>query len=118
VKDEPENVPVRPKVSLSQKVGDKAKRKMHARRYARRTVWFGLGMLGLIGWSIVIPTLIGTAVGIWLDQRNPGVHSWTLSLLIVGLFVGCLIAWRWVARQYREMLNQEKDNGDKEDKDV
>jgi len=97
--------------SLGQKVGAKAERKLRARHHAKRTVWFGLGMLGLIGWSVVIPTLIGTGLGIWLDQRHPGVHSWTLSLLIVGLFVGCVIAWRWVARQYREIGNEQKKEG-------
>jgi ATP synthase protein I len=117
VKDEHGSSPLKPKLSLSQKVGAKAERKLHARRHARRTVWFGLGMLGLIGWSVVIPTLLGTGLGIWLDKRHPGTHSWTLTLLVVGLFVGCLIAWRWVARQYREIGNEEKNNDDKEDKD-
>ena len=35
-------------------------------------VWFGLGMMGLIGWSVVVPTLLGAALGIWLDKRHPG----------------------------------------------
>jgi predicted F0F1-ATPase subunit len=48
-------------------------------------VWFGLGMMGLIGWSVAIPTLLGAALGIWLDSRHPGSHSWTLALLVAGL---------------------------------
>jgi ATP synthase protein I len=35
-------------------------------------VWFGLGMMGLIGWSVAVPTLLGAALGIWLDNRYPG----------------------------------------------
>ena len=42
-------------------------------------------MMGLIGWSVVVPTLLGAALGIWLDERHPGAHSWTLALLVAGL---------------------------------
>ena len=35
-------------------------------------VWFGLGMMGLIGWSVIVPTLLGAALGIWLGQHHPG----------------------------------------------
>ena len=58
---------MKPKPSLSQEVGAKAARKLKARRNSGQGVWFGLGMMGLIGWSVVIPTLLGTALGIWLD---------------------------------------------------
>jgi ATP synthase protein I len=42
---------------------------------------------------VVVPTLLGTALGIWLDNHNPGTHSWTLMLLVIGLVIGCLNAW-------------------------
>ena len=29
-------------------------------------------MMGLVGWSVVVPTLLGAALGIWLDHRHPG----------------------------------------------
>lgn len=82
-------------------VGAKETRKLHAQRKAVQTVWLGFGMMGLVGWSVAIPTLLGTALGIWLDKRYPGIHSWTLSLLIIGLFVGCLNAWYWVEKESR-----------------
>ena len=47
-------------------------------------------MMGLIGWSVVVPTLLGAALGIWLDNRHPGTHSWTLMLLVIGLAYGLL----------------------------
>ena len=108
--------PLKPKPSLSQEVGAKAVRKLRARRHSRRTVWFGLGMMGLIGWSVVVPTLLGAALGIWLDKRHPDNHSWTLTLLIAGLVLGCWVAWHWVARQDKAMRNEQKNNDDKEDK--
>ena len=74
-------------------------------------VWFGLGMMGLIGWSVVVPTLLGAALGIWLDNHHPGSHSWTLTLLIVGLVIGCLNAWHWVDKEDKEM-REEQENHD------
>ena len=77
--------PSKDRAAFSREVGAKAARKLKARRNSTQGVWFGLGMMGLIGWSVVIPTLLGAALGIWLDKRHPGSHSWTLTLLVVGL---------------------------------
>jgi ATP synthase protein I len=73
--------------------------KIRNKRNGPGDVLSGLGMTGLIGWSIVLPTLAGTAGGIWLDARFPGSHSWTLTFLLSGLMLGCLIAWQWVCVQ-------------------
>jgi ATP synthase protein I len=77
----------------------KAARKLKAQRTADHTVWFGLGMMGLIGWSVAMPTLFGILLGAWLDRHHPGAHSWTLALLAGGLIIGCVNAWRWVSRE-------------------
>ena len=60
-------------------------------------------MSGLIGWSVTVPTLIGAALGIWLDSHYPSSLSWTLMLLLIGLIIGCFTAWRWVDSEYKEM---------------
>ncbi|MEO8564135.1 MAG: AtpZ/AtpI family protein [bacterium] len=86
-----------------EEVGRKAARKLKAQRHPAPGVWFGLGMMGLIGWSVVVPTLLGAALGIWLDARHAGTHSWTLALLVAGLTLGCLNAWRWVANEDADM---------------
>ena len=72
-------------------------------------MWFGLGMMGLIGWSVVVPTLLGAALGMWLDRHYPGRHPWTLALLMAGLAVGCFNAWHWVAKEDRAMAEDEED---------
>jgi ATP synthase protein I len=87
-------------------VGVKETRKLKAQRKVTQTVWSGLGMMGLVGWSVAVPTLLGAALGIWLDKRYPGIHSWTLTLLIIGLAIGCLNAWYWVAKEDREMREE------------
>ncbi len=98
--------------SFSRQVGEKETRKLKAQRKGVQTIWFGFGMFGLVGWSVVVPTLLGAALGHWFDKHYPGKHSWTLTLLIIGLIIGCLNAWHWLAREDRQM---HKD--DTEDKD-
>jgi ATP synthase protein I len=97
---------------LSTQVGIKAARKLHARRHATPGVWFGLGMIGLIGWSVVVPTVLGAAIGLWLDRRHPGAHSWTLALLVGGLALGCLNAWRWVAKEDAAIRDEQQRHDD------
>jgi ATP synthase protein I len=88
--------------SFSDTIGRKAARKIKARA-STENAWFGLGMMGLVGWSVTVPTILGVAAGIWLDNRHPGKISWTLTLLITGLMIGCLNAWYWVAQQNAHM---------------
>ncbi len=95
---------------FGQQVGLKAARKLKAQRHVTRTVWSGLGMMGLVGWSVAMPTLLGAALGMWLDARYPGGRSWTLALLAAGLVLGCFNAWHWVAKEEREIREQEADD--------
>lgn len=107
----PKNPPHRPDQShatLSQQVGAQADRKLRARQ-GTPGVWFGLGMMGLIGWSVAVPTLAGAALGLWLDQRYPSGRNWTLALLLGGMTVGCLNAWHWVAREDKAMQGKPGD---------
>lgn len=94
---------------MATQVGAKAVRKLKARR-STQGVWFGLGMMGLIGWSVVVPTLLGAALGVWLDQKYPGGRSWTLALLVAGLALGCINAWLWVAREVKSMHDEEQED--------
>ncbi|XZE55063.1 AtpZ/AtpI family protein [Planctomycetaceae bacterium SH139] len=95
---------------FQQQVGTKAKRKLKAQRSPHQGVWFGLGMMGLIGWSIVVPTLLGAAIGAWLDRKHAASHSWTLTLLIAGLLIGCWSAWQWVAKEDKAMRDEQEND--------
>ncbi len=101
--------PATPRPSLGRAVSAKAARMLKARRNAGQGVWFGLGMMGLIGWSVTIPTLLGAALGIWLDRHYPGRHAWTLALLMAGLAIGCFNAWHWVAKEDQAMRDDRED---------
>lgn len=93
--------------TFAAQIGTKAARKLKARS-SKPEVWFGLGMMGLIGWSVVVPTLLGAALGLWLDEHHPGTHAWTLALLMAGLTLGCLNAWHWVTKEARAMTEQQE----------
>lgn len=83
-------------------IGRSAERKRRARASGDRGIWFGLGMFGLVGWAVAVPTLIGVAIGLWLDSAVPaGDFSWTLALLLAGVALGCANAWYWVSRESR-----------------
>lgn len=97
--------------NLSNRIGSKAALKLRAQRNPTRGVWSGLGMMGLIGWSVAIPTLLGAALGLWLDRRNPGGRSWTLALLVAGLVIGCFNAWHWVDKE-DQAIREEQEDGD------
>nr|WP_298138617.1 AtpZ/AtpI family protein [uncultured Pseudomonas sp.] len=108
----PTTPPRKPPAELAEQVGIKAARKLKARRDATPGIWFGLGMMGLIGWSVAVPTLLGAALGLWLDRSYPGTRSWTLALLVAGLLLGCFNAWHWVAKEDRAMREEQEDKHD------
>lgn len=84
-------------------IAAKQERKLKAQARVTRTVWSGLGMMGMVGWSVVVPTLLGAALGVWLDNHYPAMHSWMLTLLIVGLTIGCVNAWHWIVKEEKEI---------------
>lgn len=86
----------------AERIGRSAARKIRARREGERSVWFGLGMFGLVGWAVALPTLAGVALGLWLDSAAPTDFSWTLALLLAGVVLGCANAWYWVSRESRD----------------
>ena len=98
--------PARPR-GLGDEVGPREERKLRARRAKDRTVASGLGIFGVVGWSIAIPTLLGIGLGVWLDRTFPGRLSWTLALLLAGVTLGCVNAWYWVSGE-RKLIDEEE----------
>jgi ATP synthase protein I len=86
---------------LIEQVGDKEERKLKAQRTPEPESWFWLGMFGLVGWAVAIPSLVGLAIGIWIDTTWPSRFSWTLMLLFLGVGLGCLNAWYWITQESR-----------------
>jgi ATP synthase protein I len=94
--------------ALQRQVAAAEARKLKAKRKGVQGLWMGLGMFGLVGWAVAIPAFLGVMLGVYIDGHFPGVHSWTLSLLIVGLFIGCLNAWHWIAREEKAIRDDEE----------
>lgn len=97
---------------FSQLVEAKEKRILKEKHKSKRNILFGLGLLGLVGWSVAIPTILGTLLGIWLDKRFPGKQSWTLTLLLIGLIIGCVTAWHWLFREDKSIHKDEEDENE------
>lgn len=91
--------PRAPDDELREQIARRARRRARAERERDRSVWFGLGTFGLVGWSVAIPTLAGIALGLYLDAHHPARFSWVLTLLFVGIAVGCANAWYWVQQE-------------------
>ena len=91
--------PSKPHIHLANRIDRKANRLQRARSRKNRDLWFGFGMFGLVGWSVAVPMVLGIATGIWLDKRWPGPPSWTLTLLFLGVVLGCINAWFWIKRE-------------------
>lgn len=100
--------------AFRRKLAAKRSRRLRARQQGEKPAWFGLGMFGLVGWSVAVPTVALTALGVWIDRRWTGPHSWTLMLLIIGIGLGCLNAWFWVSRERREIEAERGDQPGKE----
>lgn len=99
-------VPDRSKRRFVKQVESKEALKIKAQRSKQRSVWFGLGMFGLVGWSVVLPTILCTALGIWLDKRWPSQYSWTLMCLLMGIILGCINAGMWISREHKNIKKE------------
>lgn len=91
-------------------------RKLKARRKPKRSIWLGLGLMGMVGWSVAVPTVGGVALGIWLDRIYPQSFSWTLTMLIGGLMFGCLMAYNWIKKETDSI--DEKDDDENQNQDT
>jgi ATP synthase protein I len=78
--------------------GVRLRRERH-RRWQREgdpSVARRLAQIGVLGWIIVVPMLVGVFVGRWLDGMFNSGLFWTAPLLMLGLALGCWSAWKWM----------------------
>lgn len=53
----------------------------------------------MVGWSVAIPSILGIALGVWIDNNIQSKYSWTLMLLVIGVALGCFNAWYWINKE-------------------
>lgn len=92
---------------FTDKVAKKEMLRIKALRHKDETVWFGVGMFGIVGWSVAIPTLIGIALGLWIDRTWPSRYSWALMFLIIGVVAGCINAAYWVGKVRSRIIKED-----------
>ncbi len=80
-------------------VGKQAERR---RQQRGRKVWRGLAQVGTVGWMVTLPAVGGAFLGRWIDRQFATGIFWTLSLLTIGLAIGCVAAWRSMNRELHE----------------
>ena len=82
-----------PQDDLDQAVHTRRERHERWEREGERSIGQNIAMIGALGWAIVTPILIGIFLGRWLDHRFLMGVFWTLSLMFLGLVLGCVMAW-------------------------
>lgn len=83
-------------------IAAKAERKRRALKRRVESPLYGIGMFGLVGWAVALPTVLGVALGLWIDRHWPSDTSWTLILLVSGAMLGAFNAWYWIMRESRD----------------
>lgn len=69
-------------------------RRERGRHDGERSLAQNLAMVGVLGWTIVVPGLLGILLGRWLDRVLDTGIVFTSALVFVGLGAGCALAWR------------------------
>jgi ATP synthase protein I len=68
-------------------------------REGERPLGRNLALIGMLGWLIVTPTLLGLFIGRWIDRHEDTGIFWTAALLVVGVAVGCRQAWKRIKEE-------------------
>ena len=84
---------------FEESIGERITRRLRRRREEGASHWYWVGMFGLVGWSVMVPTGIGILLGVLADGARDDRISWTLTGLLVGLALGCANAWYWVRHE-------------------
>ena len=78
-----------------------SERDARARRDPEPSLGSRLAQIGILGWTIVVPTLVGLALGRWLDRLVGTRVFFSAPLLMIGAGLGLWSAWKWMHHQQR-----------------
>ena len=100
--------PVRPGSNYADRLLRVARQAVEREKRGRETpepsLGARLGQIGVLGWAIIVPTLLGLFLGRWLDHSfiigatHPQVF-FSATFLTVGVAIGFWSAWRWMHRR-------------------
>ena len=58
-----------------------------------------LGQIGILGWAIVTPILLGVVLGRLADRHFETGITLTAAAIFLGTLIGFNAAWKWMHRQ-------------------
>jgi ATP synthase protein I len=73
-----------------------AQRRETGRRHAPLSLGAQLGQIGVLGWLILGPALLGLLAGRWLDHAFGAGITFTAALIFAGVALGLWFAYRWM----------------------
>jgi ATP synthase protein I len=71
-------------------------------------VWQNLGQVWDLAWVTIVPIILGVFLGQYLDHNHPAGFSWTLSLLVLGAFMGFYNLYDSLMKESKKMENKDK----------
>lgn len=89
----------KPHNQMAEAAREAARRAEEGRKNPEPSLGARLGLIGVLGWMIVVPTLLALLLGRWLDHRFATGIFFSAPSLMIGAAVGFWLAWRWMHRQ-------------------
>lgn len=96
------NNPKKDRSEQFKKTVDKKITRHHKGEKEKNRLLFGMGMFGLVGWTIAIYTILGVILGTWMDKHWVSGISWTLTMIFLGLIAGIISAWIWIKKELKD----------------
>jgi len=75
------------------------RRRQREKNERDRSFWASVGMVGTVGWTVATPTALGVLLGRWLDGRLESGYVFMVFFMLLGLGLGCVVAWRMVSER-------------------
>ncbi len=67
-------------------------------REGPRALLRNLGLVGSLGWLLVLPPLAGAFLGRWLDSRYHSGVFWSATFIFCGVALGAVLVWQKVRK--------------------
>ncbi|HPU08268.1 MAG TPA: AtpZ/AtpI family protein [Candidatus Atribacteria bacterium] len=76
-------------------------------------IWQGLGQIWDLVWVTVVPIILGVFLGRYLDRSYSTGFFWTLSLLVLGTFMGFYNLYDSLMKESKKMESKDRDKNGK-----
>ena len=73
-------------------------------------IWKHFGQIWDISWMTVAPIILGLFLGQYLDRKYPKGFSWTLSMLILGIFLAFYNLYQFFDKEIKKYEKKDKKN--------